>query len=242
MTAAKFAKGRRHSWRGAAGLLGEILVTLGVVVGLFAVWQLVWTDVIADGEQAAVVANLTEYFAGDVEDKDASRITPNQESEAGTQPEGAFAIVHIPRFGTDYARPLFTGVTREILMQGIGHYPATVLPGEVGNFSMAGHRTTYGKPFSKIAQLRRGDHIIVETATDFFVYEITDYEVVLPTQTAVVLPVPNRVGVKPTQALLTMTSCHPEFSSRLRYVQHGRLLSTYTRAEGIPAELLKVKD
>ena len=216
--------------RGLVGLLGEMLVTLGVVLALFVAWQVLWTDVVADREQAATVSALEARFSA--------------ESAGATQPQApdlhAFAVVRIPRFGADYARPVYRGTDRATLQRGIGYYPDTALPGEVGNFAIAGHRTTYGKPFSRIAELRQGDLVIVETAESFFLYRVYSDQIVVPTQAEVVLPVPGEPGQAPTEALLTMTSCHPQFSSRQRWVTHARLERVLDRADGLPEELLEV--
>ncbi|MGC3953830.1 MAG: class E sortase [Propionicimonas sp.] len=219
--------------RGVIGIIGELMITVGVVLGLFVAWQLVWTDVEGDARQGEEVQRLEETFQ-----------TP---SEAPTTLEPAeigkgFAIVRIPRFGAKYAKPLIEGKDRATLQKGIGHYPETVMPGEIGNFSMAGHRTTYGKPFNKIAELKHGDLVIVETAQAYYVYEVYEDLIVLPTQVEVVAPVPSKPGEEPTEALMTMTSCHPMFSSRQRWVTHGRLVQTIPHQDGLPLELLEVTD
>ena len=218
--------------RGLVGLLGELLVTLGVVLGLFVAWQVLWTDVVADQEQAATITTLENRFSAEPAQPPASEPEPLEGD--------AFAIVRIPRFGADYARPIYEGTDRATLQRGVGHYPDTALPGEVGNFSIAGHRTTYGKPFSRIAELRQGDLVIVETAESFFLYRVYSDQIVVPTQVEVVLPVPGEPGQAPTEALLTMTSCHPQFSSRQRWVTHARLERVLDRADGLPEELLEV--
>lgn len=209
------------------GLLGELLITAGAFLLLFVGWQLWWTDVVSDADARTVVTQL--------------QTDPN----AWVQPDqvklgDAFAIVRIPRFGADFARPLYEGTTREVLQRGIGHYVGTQLPGEVGNFAMAGHRTTYGKPFNLIAALRTGDVVLVETKDTYFVYRVTGHEIVAPTQTSVLLPVPDQPGVDPTVATLTMTSCHPEYSARERYVTFARLDARYPRSQGVPASVLEV--
>lgn len=216
--------------RGIVGLLGELFVTVGAVLLLFVAWQLWWTDVVSDADANQTVVALQTQF---------EEIDPNVHP-AEVEMGDAYAIVRIPRFGEDYARPLYQGTTREILQRGIGHYKDSVQPGEIGNFSMAGHRTTYGKPFSLIAELVPGDTVIIETHDTYFVYSITDYRIVKPHDVWVVYPVPGEPAAVPTEALLTMTSCHPQFSSRERYVQHGVLRGTFTRAEGLPPDLLKV--
>jgi sortase A len=218
--------------RGLATLLGEGLVTLGVVLLLFVGWQLWWTDVVADADAATTVGGLQQQFAG----------PGGPGPERPDQPDlgEAFAIVRIPRFGSGFARPLYEGTTRDVLERGIGHYAGTQLPGEAGNFAMAAHRTTYGKPFNRIAELRTGDVVLVETRTSWFVYRVTAHEIVPPSQASVLLPVPNRPGAPATGRLLTMTSCHPEFSARERYVVYAELAQTYPHAAGVPDDVLEV--
>lgn len=216
--------------RGIAGLLGELLVTIGVVLLLFVGWQLWWTDVVSDADAAQVVAQLQQQADG------GSGWVQPKKAKLGD----AFAIVRIPRFGASFARPLYEGTARDVLQRGVGHYVGTALPGEVGNFAMAGHRTTYGKPFNRIAELKQGDAVLVETRDTWFVYRVTGHEIVPPNQVSVLLPVPNEPDAEPTAAVLTMTSCHPEFSARERFVVHAELEQTYPHAQGVPADVLKV--
>ncbi|MDR3070935.1 MAG: class E sortase [Propionibacteriaceae bacterium] len=218
------------------GFLGEVFVTLGVFLLLFVVWQLWYTDVEADAASAETIKKMEEG----INDPRSDWVTPKAKKFGE-----AFAIIRIPRFGQNYAKPIYEGTDRATLRKGVGHYPLTVDPGEIGNFAVAGHRTTYGKPFNKIAELKDGDKIIIETKETYFVYEIYDHEIVKdePASGRVVWPVPNDWEAEPTEALLTMTSCHPEFSSRERYVQHGKLVGTYQRAEGkLPPEVFEVQE
>lgn len=219
--------------RGIVGLLGELLITAGAFLLLFVGWQLFWTDVVSDADAAQVVSAMEQS------------LNDPTTSDGWVQPKkaklgDAYAIIRIPRFGAKYARPIYQGITRDVLMRGVGHYMDTQNVGEVGNFAMAGHRTTYGKPFSRIAELKKGDVILIETVDKFYVYRITSDEIVLPSQYSVVYPVPDQPGVEATEAVLTMTSCHPEFSSRQRYVTHAKLDAVYDRAQGVPAEVLEV--
>ena len=48
-----------------------------------------------------------------------------------------FGTMHIPRFGPDYNVSIAGGVTRSGTLDpiGIGHYPGTMMPGEIGNFA-----------------------------------------------------------------------------------------------------------
>ena len=88
--------------------------------------------------------------------------------------------------------------------------------------------------------LRKGDVVLIETKATWYVYRVTGHQIVAPTQTSVILPVPDEPDAEPTAALLTMTSCHPEFSARQRFIVHGELEATYPHAQGVPAEVLAV--
>ncbi|WP_404386369.1 class E sortase [Knoellia locipacati] len=224
--------------RRTAGVVGELLMTLGVLVLLFVVWQLFWTDVVSDRAQAKSVTSLERKFA------EAAR-TPEGPRDPAAAIEGdAFAVVRVPRFGADYARPLVRGTSAAELARGLGHYVGTAGPGEVGNFAIAGHRTTYGKPLADIDRLRTGDEIIVETAEGENVYAVTSHEIVRPWESEVIAPVPGEPGARPTKAVLTLTSCHPKFSAKQRWVVHAELTLTRTReqialSDNVPAPALE---
>ena len=219
--------------RGIIGLFGELLITVGAFLLLFVGWQLIWTDVVADADGEQVINTMESQFA----DPEAEWVLP-----AKVKLGDAYAIIRIPRFGAKYAKPLYEGTTRDVLMRGIGHYSKTQQIGEVGNFAMAGHRTTYGKPFNQVDKLKDGDVILVETKKTYYVYRVTSHQIVRPTQVSVLLPVPDEPGVEAETATLTMTSCHPEFSSRERFVVHAELDQTYPHDPGVPTEVLKVVD
>lgn len=219
------------------GWLGELLISAGVLVLLFVAWQLWWTDIVADRQQDQIVQALSDDFLSGKDGLGA--VGSDAFPDLGQ--DKAFAIIRIPRFGADYARPVIQGTARPVLALGVGHYDDTAEPGSVGNFSVAGHRTTYGAPFHEIDTLRAGDRVIVETKPTIYVYEVTDHEIVRPWQTEVIAPVPDEPGTAPTEALLTMTSCHPKYSATYRYITHGRLVKTVPRAQWRASEWMTVK-
>jgi sortase A len=120
--------------------------------------------------------------------------------------------IKIPSIGVDTV--VVEGTSASALRAGAGHYPATPLPCENGNVGIAGHRTTYGKPFNQLDRLKAGDVVILETPIGTCTYEITvEPRVILPTDLSVVA---NDV----TRQMLTLTTCHPKGSAARRlYVQ-----------------------
>jgi sortase A len=223
---------------GARGL-GELLITLGIVLLLFVAWQLYWTDLTAGRAQASTNNSLSQQWATHPNSAPGALIN----GKVKAVPIGdAFALIRIPRFGKNYVKPIYQGTTLPILDKGVGHYDRTQMPGEIGNFAVAGHRVTYGKPFNEIATIRPGDAIVVETANTWYVYRAVRHVIVTPNHVEVVAPVPQHPGQAPTEAWMTMTACHPEFSARERYVEFSKLEQVLPKSKGqIPAALAGVR-
>lgn len=246
---------RPHRRRGVGsalvGLVGELLITAGVLLGLFVVWQLWWTDVQAERQHAQILAGLDWPEPGPADEKEAPApiIAPPHRGEPPVAAEPAvgtvFAQLYVPRFGAGYVEPIAQGIDKERILDrmGIGHYPGTAMPGDLGNFATAGHRTTYGRPFHQVAELEPGDPIVVRTVDTWYVYRVSDQRIVWPWQVEVVSAVP---GVKPgeplpelTERYLTMTACHPLYSAAQRYVVHAILDYWAPVSAGVPAELVE---
>ena len=220
------------------GAFGEVLITIGLLLLLFVSWQLWWTDVTANRDQAVTVQALERGFRAPPHGGVAGK---GSLATLTRVPFGeAFAILRIPRFGAGFARPVLEGTDHDTLTKGVAHYSGTAFPGQVGNFAVAGHRTTYGKPFSDIDLLKKGDVMVVETKTSYIVYSVEGHVIVTPDQVEVIAPVPQHPGAKPTQAWMTMTACHPRFSASQRYVVFAKLVKRIPRASGLPASFMAV--
>ena len=233
----------------AVGVLGELLITVGVLLGLFVVWQLWWTDVVAEQEQVVLLEELSPPVVEAAAPEDDAPVVDPATLErrdappvVGEPAEGEiWGTLQVPRWGSDYLRTLSQGTSRARVLDelGIGHYAGTAMPGEIGNVALAGHRTTYGKPFSLVEELQVGDPLVVWVAeTDtWFVYRVTSTEIVSPQDVQVIAPVPNEPGAVPTEAQMTLTTCHPMFSARERFIVHATLDYWLPVADGTPVEL-----
>lgn len=244
---------------GALGVVGELLITLGLLIVAFLVWQLWWTDVVADRQQADVLSGLSWAVpaddghgpsaggrtgeAGGTGSGPAVVVPRHDEPPVATAPAHAttFATLRVPRWTGEPARPISEGTDKRTVLDvlGIGHYEGTAMPGGLGNFAIAGHRTTYGKPFNRIEELAVGDPLVVQTAQAWYVYRVTSTQVVGPSDVSVIAPVPGEPGAQPTARSITLTTCHPMYSARQRYIVHGEL-DYWAPVDGtsVPAELL----
>ena len=118
--------------------------------------------------------------------------------------------IKIPAIDVDTV--VVEGTTASALRAGAGHYPQSPLPCEDGNVAIAGHRTTYGKPFANLDRLKNGDTIVLETPIGSCTYEVAGKPfVVMPDNLSV-------VANDPTKRNLTLTTCHPKGSARQRLI------------------------
>ncbi len=229
--------GRRMIVGRVARGLGELLITAGLVVLLFLVYQLWITDMFAARTQDRLHHQLDQAWG---------HPPPRQPGVERARPAPALppvdlgdglAILRVPRFGLDYSPVIVQGVSAANLRRGPGHIPGTALPGQLGNFVVSGHRTTYGKPFSRLDELKVGDPLVVEVRDRYYTYRVTGSEVVTPNRLDVTYPVPGRPDVVPTRDLITLTTCHPRFSASHRLIVYGELADTTEKSAGLPPVL-----
>lgn len=139
-------------------------------------------------------------------------------------PEGSpVTRLRIPKLGVDTV--VVEGASEESLRSGAAHYSGTALPGEPGNVAIAGHRTTYGKPFNELDRLGPGDQVFLDTPVGPYVYEMVEpFDghanpwVVAPDQIEVIEPTEDDS--------LTLTTCHPKGSDRQRLIARLELVET----------------
>jgi sortase A len=224
----------------AVGVFGELLITVGVLLLLFVAYQLMWTNVTAQRAADQVATDLQDSWA-----MPATTDGSGDPGDSGGDPESrpeigdAFALMYIPRLSDKvWGMPVLESVSLSDLARGIGHYPTTQLPGEKGNFAVAAHRATNGEPFRDIDQLRVGDKVFVETQDSWFEYTLRRDQIVAPTDTWVIDPVPGDPGATPTDRLITLTTCNPRWGHTTRWVWWGDLTTSYDKAGGeIPPEI-----
>lgn len=216
---------------------GELLVTCGLVVALFAFWQVFVTDwQVASATQMQI--ETLESDLGTYPDRistDERHDAPPEATPVG--PGEILGALHVPDW-ENMVIPLREGTTSAVLDLGAaGHYTETAQPGAIGNFSVAAHRRSYGSNFRRIDTLGEGDPVVVETPQAWLVYVYRSHEIVAPSEGDVVLPVPREPQTEPTERLMTMTTCHPEYGNSQRYIVHLVLDHWVPRESGLPKEI-----
>jgi sortase A len=220
--------------RAALRFISSVLIVAGVLMLADAGITLLWQEPVS-----AVVAKLGQDALAD--DLDAlARTAPSPADHAAlarvhasgrrmavlarrldrSTGEGRpLARIRIPRIGLSAV--VVQGTDAPALRKGPGHYPATPLPGQPGTVAIAGHRTTYGAPFSDVDRLRRGDEIELELPYGRFRYRVEGSRIVAPSATWVT----RRVG----HDRLVLTACHPRYSAAKRIVVFARRVAAEPR-------------
>ncbi|RSX55234.1 sortase family protein [Bifidobacterium dolichotidis] len=221
----------------AAGLL----LTFATVCGLYVGWMEWWTGVQSSHSQLEKRqdAHFTEPGAdGSVKIAQPQQGDPPLPAEHYENGE-LIGVVYVPAFGDSWHRNLVEGTSlAELNKQGLGHYSTTQLPGQIGNFALAGHRNGYGQPLGDIDVLKPGDQIIIQTQKYWYVYEYTSHRIILPTDSSVLEPNPMDPSAPPTARMITMTTCEPKYQTPThRWVAFGTFKYWAKVSDGVPEAL-----
>ncbi|MFD6421197.1 class E sortase [Streptomyces sp. NPDC060198] len=213
-------------------VVGELFISLGVLMLLFVAYQLWWTNVRADRIAGQETHKIQDQWAAG--ERDPGTFAPGQ----------GFAIIHIPKL--DVVAPIAEGTSKEkVLDRGmVGHYGEgalkTAMPSDPrGNFALAGHRNTHGEPFRYVNKLKPGDKVVVETQDAYYTYEMTKtLAQTSPSNVSVIDPVPAGSGFTAPGRYITLTTCTPEFTSTYRLIVWGKMVDERPRSKGKPDALL----
>ena len=231
---------------------GELLITFGVVILLYVGYSLWFTNSLAESTTRSISAD----FLAEIEERkelpgsDQPPLADGPETSGSTSDSAVshedefvtakpFALLYIPRLETDvWAEPLVSGIGYRALASGVGHYPTTELPGEVGNFAIAGHRATNGQPFAYFERLQAGDRVFVQTFDGWFEYELVKDKIIQEDEVWVLGDSPEGQGFEPGSRLITLTTCDPRWNSYQRWAWWGELVAIYPLSD-TPEQILE---
>ncbi|MFF8843450.1 class E sortase [Streptomyces sp. NPDC015127] len=202
---------------GAISVFGELLITAGVVLGLFVVYSLWWTNVLADREASEQGDRMRDGWAG------------SGPGELDTK--DGIGFLHVPAMNNGEVL-VKKGTSTKALNNGVaGYYTDPIksaLPWDAkGNFTLAAHRDGHGAKFHNIHKLREGDAVVFETKDTWYVYKV--YKTLPKTSkynVDVLQPVPKESGRKKPGRYITLTTCTPVYTSDYRYIVWGELERT----------------
>ncbi|MEU9142498.1 class E sortase [Streptomyces sp. NPDC048349] len=217
--------GSRSVFAGFLSLLGELLITVGLVLALFVAYSLWWTNVLADRQASARGDQIRRQWQ-----------TPGSEPAKAAEPgaldtKDGVGFLHVPAMENGEVL-VKRGTDPQILNDGVaGYYTEPVksaLPwDEKGNFSLAAHRDGHGAKFHNIDKLGNGDAIVFETKDTWYVYKVfAELRQTSKYNVDVISPVPKESGKTGPGRYITLTTCTPVYTSKYRYIVWGELVRT----------------
>jgi LPXTG-site transpeptidase (sortase) family protein len=216
----------------AVSVFGELLITAGLILGLFVVYSLWWTNVIADRAAGKQADKVRDNWAQD-------------RGPGALNTRNGIGFLHVPAMGGGEVL-VEKGTSSKQLNDGVaGYYTDPVkatlpMSGKDGNFSLAAHRDGHGAKFHNIDKIEKGDAIVFETKDKWYVYKT--YAILPETSkynVKVLGAVPKESGKKKAGKYITLTTCTPVYTSRYRYVVWGELVRVekVDSARTLPEEL-----
>ncbi|MEV5932356.1 class E sortase [Streptomyces sp. NPDC093250] len=205
---------------------GELLITAGLVLGLFVVYSLWWTNVVADRAADKQADKIRDAWAQEPDRGGSSGGPAAYDSGNGV------GFLHVPAMTGDEIL-VEKGTSMKVLNDGVaGYYTDPVkatLPtsGKKGNFALAAHRDGHGAKFHGIHKIEKGDPIVFETKDTWYVYKT--YAILPETSkynVEVLGKIPKGSGKKKAGHYITLTTCTPVYTSKYRYIVWGELVRT----------------
>uniref|UniRef100_A0AAU3GV08 Class E sortase n=1 Tax=Streptomyces sp. NBC_01401 TaxID=2903854 RepID=A0AAU3GV08_9ACTN len=206
----------RHPVATAVSVFGELLITAGLVLGLFVVYSLWWTNVLADREADKQGNTVRDRWAG---------------GPGALDTRDGIGFLHVPAMKNGEVL-VKKGTDTETLNSGIaGYYTDPVksaLPADTqGNFALAAHRDGHGAKFHNIDKVKKGDAVVFETKDTWYVYKVfAELPQTSKFDVDAIAPVPEEAGVKKAGRYITLTTCTPVYTSKYRYIVWGELVRT----------------
>lgn len=205
---------------------GELLITLCALIAGFVAYLYWGSAMRTSSAQHAYTRQLSRRWSAD---DPLAGLTDLGRLAVGKP----FALLRIPQFGLTWQFAVVQGTGMAEIAVAPGHVPGTALPGQIGNFAVAGLRLTTVDPFWKLPSLRVGSMIDVETINGTYEYEVTSKPALEPADNLAVLdPVPLHPGEQARSRMITLITCDPEWAGTSRVVVTGVLVRTLPRPSG----------
>ncbi|WP_329119983.1 class E sortase [Streptomyces sp. NBC_01465] len=203
---------------GAISVFGELLITAGLLLGLFVVYSLWWTNVIADREASKQGDNVRNHWTQDT-------------GPGALNTKDGIGFLHVPSMKNGEVL-VKKSTDTDVLNDGVaGYYTEPIKSGmpwdKTGNFTLAAHRDGHGAKFHNIDKVKTGDAVVFETKDTWYVYKVySELKQTSKYNVNVLQPVPKESGKKKPGRYITLTTCTPVYTSQYRYIVWGELVRT----------------
>jgi len=208
---------RRNRVNSLLDLTGKTLISAGLLILLFVAYQL-WGTGLAERQAQD---NLKSQFATTTTQPVTTPTNAPTTTLAPVAPKKGDVVAQITIESINVDKFVIAGVGYKELEKGPGLFAGSPLPGQLGNVAIAGHRTTFGSPFSRLDELVKGDRIVLKTPQASFTYLVSAAPKIVKASDVDVIRT-----VDDTKATLTLVTCHPKWTSKNRLIISAELEPT----------------
>lgn len=192
------------------GKVRRIFGLLLIIIGIVIIVNVVYKKIVTSQKQNEIL----EVFESQLVDAKNNKEDENEpikiEAINGHMP---VAIIEIPSI--KLKQPVVEGITEDVIKYFLGKFPESSMPGEVGNFAVAGHRVSdFTDAFINLYKVKTGDEVIVTTVDGRYTYEVDNSFIVDPDQVEVL--------EKADYEKITLITC--TIGSKRRVIVTGRLI------------------
>ncbi|NMD69176.1 class D sortase [Bacillus sp. DNRA2] len=189
--------------------IGNLFILTGIVVLVFILY--------AKGKTYYEQKKLIEEYTS----LSFSETAPEEKADVPAETGDMIGILEIPKI--DLKTPMTEGAEPENIRYAVGHLPSSSSTNELGkknkNFAIAGHRSyTYGKFFNRLDELENNDEVTIYSQNKVLIYRVFDKKIVKPSNVDVINPIEEK-------SIVTLITCHPEYSDKQRLIVFGELVS-----------------
>ncbi|MFT8316141.1 MAG: class D sortase [Clostridium sp.] len=189
-------------------IVGGILIAAGIIVISSAIGMRLW----AAHKEKAMINDFQRTIA---QEDNKSNADSSTDAQPPADAEGAIGIITIPKINLKVA--VGEGVDLSTLKYAVGHFKGTAMPGQKGNFCVAGHRSyTYSEYFNRLGEIKNGDIINVQAKSGTYTYKVYNISVVTPDHVEVLNPT--------SDATMTLVTCTPIRIATHRLIINARLV------------------
>lgn len=192
------------------GKVRRIFGLLLIIIGIVIIVNVVYKKIVTSQKQNEILEVFESQLVDAKNNKEDENEPVKIEAINGHMP---VAIIEIPSI--KLKQPVVEGITEDVIKYFLGKFPESSMPGEVGNFAVAGHRVSdFTDAFINLYKVKTGDEVIVTTVDGRYTYEVDNSFIVDPDQVEIL--------EKADYEKITLITC--TIGSKRRVIVTGRLI------------------
>lgn len=178
----------------------NIISILLIIVGITLIFTSIGIKIYSKNKEAKLISNFNNQLKIEEKKNELDEDKKEKNNKIKAKMGDEISSIEIPSISLKSI--VVEGIGKEQLKYALGHFEDTAMPGEYGNFSIAGHSSSiYEEILNNAHKVDIGDEIRLKTLKGNFKYKITKKYIVEPTEVSVL----DQDKSKKTMTIVTCT-------------------------------------